>query len=205
MKSRKQNNLPGSADRAHRPHGPDGFARRELEDDMQAFGMLLLAAATAGDGFGYTDPGVGGKKWLRPHLVSTTACHERSALQRRLAGRRRWHGRRQRAAVHRHQEPDLLPRPQRHADRLADRHRAQRRTDLPARPTDRAGSLQLQPGLHLSPEDHQYPRAARRLAVSRRSRSPRRPRRPTPTWPTTRSPCSSPPKTSTRWSTAATS
>ena len=38
---------------------------RELEDDMQAFGMLLLAAATAGDGFGYADPNVGGKKWLR--------------------------------------------------------------------------------------------------------------------------------------------
>jgi hypothetical protein len=39
---------------------------------MQAFGMLLLAAATAGDGFGYTDPGVGLKKWLRPHAVTTT-------------------------------------------------------------------------------------------------------------------------------------
>jgi hypothetical protein len=36
---------------------------------MQAFGMLLLAAATAGDGFGYSDPGVGLKKWLRPHAV----------------------------------------------------------------------------------------------------------------------------------------
>ncbi len=41
---------------------------------MQAFGLLLLAAATAGDGFGYADPGVGGKKWLRGHLVSTTAA-----------------------------------------------------------------------------------------------------------------------------------
>jgi hypothetical protein len=39
---------------------------------MQAFGMLLLAAATAGDGFGYNDPGVGLKKWLRPHAVTTT-------------------------------------------------------------------------------------------------------------------------------------
>jgi hypothetical protein len=36
---------------------------------MQAFGVLLLAAATAGDGFGYADPGVGLKKWLRPHAV----------------------------------------------------------------------------------------------------------------------------------------
>ncbi len=36
---------------------------------MQAFGMLLLAAATAGDGFGYSDPGVRLKKWLRPHAV----------------------------------------------------------------------------------------------------------------------------------------
>jgi hypothetical protein len=41
---------------------------------MQAFGMLLLAAATAGDGFGYADPGVGGKKWLRGHLVSTSTA-----------------------------------------------------------------------------------------------------------------------------------
>jgi hypothetical protein len=36
---------------------------------MQAIGMLLLAAATAGDGFGYADPNVGLKKWLRPHAV----------------------------------------------------------------------------------------------------------------------------------------
>jgi hypothetical protein len=39
---------------------------------MQAFGMLLLAAATAGDGFGYNDPGVGLKKWLRPHVATAT-------------------------------------------------------------------------------------------------------------------------------------
>ncbi len=39
---------------------------------MHAFGMLLLAAATAGDGFGYADADVGHKKWLRHHLVSTT-------------------------------------------------------------------------------------------------------------------------------------
>jgi hypothetical protein len=36
---------------------------------MQAFGVLLLAAATAGDGFGYAEPGVRLKKWLRPHAV----------------------------------------------------------------------------------------------------------------------------------------
>jgi hypothetical protein len=41
---------------------------------MQAFGVLLLAAATAGDGFGYADPGVGLKKWLRPHAVTTGAA-----------------------------------------------------------------------------------------------------------------------------------
>ncbi len=35
---------------------------------MQAIGVLLLAAATAGDGFGYQAPGVGLKKWLRPHV-----------------------------------------------------------------------------------------------------------------------------------------
>ncbi len=39
---------------------------------MQAIGVLLLAAATAGDGFGYTDPGVHLKKWLRPHVEATT-------------------------------------------------------------------------------------------------------------------------------------
>lgn len=38
---------------------------------MHAFGMLLLAAATAGDGFGLADANVGHKKWLRSHLVST--------------------------------------------------------------------------------------------------------------------------------------
>lgn len=36
---------------------------------MQTIGMLLLAAATAGDGFGYNRPGVHLKKWLRPHAV----------------------------------------------------------------------------------------------------------------------------------------
>jgi hypothetical protein len=41
---------------------------------MHAFGMLLLAAATAGDGFGYADPNVSGKKWLRGHLVSSSAA-----------------------------------------------------------------------------------------------------------------------------------
>jgi hypothetical protein len=39
---------------------------------MQAFGMLLLAAATAGDGFGYSEPGVGHKKWLRGHVVASS-------------------------------------------------------------------------------------------------------------------------------------
>jgi hypothetical protein len=36
---------------------------------MSTIGVLLLAAATAGDGFGYSSPGVGLKKWLRPHAV----------------------------------------------------------------------------------------------------------------------------------------
>jgi hypothetical protein len=36
---------------------------------MHTIGVLLLAAATAGDGFGYSSPGVGLKKWLRPHAV----------------------------------------------------------------------------------------------------------------------------------------
>ena len=37
---------------------------------MNTIGVLLLAAATAGDGFGYSKPGVGLKKILRPHVVT---------------------------------------------------------------------------------------------------------------------------------------
>ena len=36
---------------------------------MNTIGVLLLAAATAGDGFGYAKPGVGFKKLLRHHAV----------------------------------------------------------------------------------------------------------------------------------------
>lgn len=36
---------------------------------MQSIGVLLLAAATAGDGFDYSKPDVHFKKWLRPHAV----------------------------------------------------------------------------------------------------------------------------------------
>lgn len=39
---------------------------------MQAFGMLLLAAATAGDGFGLSEPGVGHKNWLRGHVTASS-------------------------------------------------------------------------------------------------------------------------------------
>jgi len=39
---------------------------------MQAIGMLLLAAATAGDGFGYSEPGVGHKQWFRSHVVTSS-------------------------------------------------------------------------------------------------------------------------------------
>ena len=38
---------------------------------MHTIGVLLLAAATAGDGFGYGKPGVGLKKLFRPHVVAT--------------------------------------------------------------------------------------------------------------------------------------
>lgn len=37
---------------------------------MNSIGVLLLAAATAGDGFGYSKPNVGFKKLLRPQVVS---------------------------------------------------------------------------------------------------------------------------------------
>jgi len=43
---------------------------------MQAIGVLLLAAATAGDGFGYQAPGVHLKKWLRPHATATSDVTE---------------------------------------------------------------------------------------------------------------------------------
>src|SRR5262249_16856392 len=51
--------------------GPAGFDRGSWRISMQAFGMLLLAAATAGGGFGYGEPGVRLKKWLRPHVVTS--------------------------------------------------------------------------------------------------------------------------------------
>ena len=47
-----------------------------------------------------------------------------------------------------------------------ERRRAQRRTDVPASSTDSAGPLQFQPGLHLSAENHQYPRPAGDGSVS---------------------------------------
>jgi len=39
---------------------------------MQTIGVLLLAAATAGDGLGYSKPGVHFKKLLRPHVVASS-------------------------------------------------------------------------------------------------------------------------------------
>lgn len=39
---------------------------------MHTIGVLLLAAATAGDGFGYAKPGVHMKKLLRPHVVASS-------------------------------------------------------------------------------------------------------------------------------------
>jgi hypothetical protein len=41
---------------------------------MQAIGVLLLAAATAGDGFGYGEATAGHKHWLRSHLVASSAA-----------------------------------------------------------------------------------------------------------------------------------
>src|SRR5450759_3609142 len=37
---------------------------------MNTIGVLLLAAATAGDGFGYDKPYVGLKQLFRPHVVT---------------------------------------------------------------------------------------------------------------------------------------
>lgn len=39
---------------------------------MQTIGVLLLAAAATGDGFGYGDAGVGLKKLFRPHVVQSS-------------------------------------------------------------------------------------------------------------------------------------
>jgi hypothetical protein len=76
VESRKQNDLPRIGGKGALVNWTSRLRPWELEDIMHAFGMLLLAAATAGDGFGYSDPNVGGKKWLRHHLVKTTHATE---------------------------------------------------------------------------------------------------------------------------------
>ena len=98
---------------------------------MQAIGVLLLAAATAGDGFGYNAPGWASRNgcapmWRPPATPPGAPPYTAASL---AGGARRPC---ERTAVHQHQEPDLFPRPRRNADRLADR-RPQRRTRLPAR------------------------------------------------------------------------
>ena len=57
---------------------------------MHTIGVLLLAAATAGDGFGYDSPDVGLKKWLRPHAVVSMAPPGRPTVYGRDDGRRPW-------------------------------------------------------------------------------------------------------------------
>ena len=104
---------------------------------MQAFGMLLLAAATAGDGFGYSDPGVGLKKWLRPHVVTSADATGAPPYNASLAGGGRRHGRRQRAPVHqspRARSTSSTPTACRSAGRPAPGPTA-RRTYLPAQLT----------------------------------------------------------------------
>ena len=59
--------------------GPAGFGRGSWRSSMHTIGVLLLAAATAGDGFGYDKPGVGLKKWLRPHAVVSSRSAPRAA------------------------------------------------------------------------------------------------------------------------------
>src|SRR3954453_12513671 len=60
--------LPDSAFALAAVKADDG--RGGWRRSMNTIGVLLLAAATAGDGFGYSKPGVGFKKLLRPHVVS---------------------------------------------------------------------------------------------------------------------------------------
>ena len=198
---------PRSSDRRLGASGLAGFDRGSWRSSMQTIGVLLLAAATAGDGFGYNKPDVGLKKWLRPHAVVSDGAPRRADRNIRprpwAVARRRGHGSR-RTPVRQYQEPDLFPRSRRHERRLADRHRTNgERTYLstqlvvPARYNFNQGyiyrlKLSNIPGRQAS-------------ASTRRSRSPRPPLRPTPTLLTTRSPSSSPPRTSTRSSTAATS
>ena len=203
VESRKQNNLPdrriGRIGRTGRPDSP-----RELEDYMQAFGMLLLAAATAGDGFGYADPGVGGKKWLRHHLVSSTDATGpppyTAASMAGAGGMGAASGRR--FTVTKSQIYFLDPNGMQIGWQNGTGPNGER-TYLPAQLTVPA-RYNFNQGYIYRLKITNIPAGPPSLSI-RRSRSPRRPRRPTPTWPTTRSPCSSPPKTSTRWSTAATS
>jgi hypothetical protein len=60
--------LPDSAFALAAVQADDGRGVRRVS--MHTIGVLLLAAATAGDGFGYAKPGVGLKKLLRPHVTA---------------------------------------------------------------------------------------------------------------------------------------
>lgn len=53
---------------------------------MNTIGVLLLAAATAGDGFGYSKPNVGFKKLLRPGVVSHGAPPPGGMIQAGMGG-----------------------------------------------------------------------------------------------------------------------
>ena len=119
-------------------------ARGSWRISMQTIGVLLLAAATAGDGFGYSQPGRRPEKVAAPargrlngHMPPAARQYTAASMAGRAAG---GHGA-PRPTVRQHPEPDLLPRPRRHEDRLADRRRPQWRADLPARPAHRAGTL----------------------------------------------------------------
>jgi hypothetical protein len=53
---------------------------------MNTIGVLLLAAATAGDGLGYDKPGVGFKKLLRHHVVTHGAPPAGGVMQAGMGG-----------------------------------------------------------------------------------------------------------------------
>ena len=75
---------------------------------MQTIGVLLLAAATAGDGFGYSDTRRRPEEMAAPHAeVTATATGPPPYTAATMAGGRR--RARKRPPVHSHQEPDLLP------------------------------------------------------------------------------------------------
>ena len=203
--SRKQNNLPDRRIGRVGPHGPAGFVRgswRMICKHSECCCWRQRPPATDSDTATLTS---GSRSGFALIVVSSSRCHGRPAVQRRRAGRAAAacgaaNGRR--FTVTKSQIYFLDPNGmqigwQTGAGPNGERTYLPAQLTVPARYNFNQGYIYRLKITNI-PGDPRSP-------STRRSRSPRRPRRPTPTWPTTQSRCSSPPKTSTRWSTAATS